>query len=264
MSKKYLLDSAALNSVIKKIIEAKNILLFLDYDGTLAPFQKDPLTAFALPKIEKSLNKIAEDSRFYLNLVSGRKLQELKKMITVPQSNYAGSHGLELDIFFEKEPIYPHKNREISQTSRENYQKVKEKYKKLAVVDLEDKAFGLALHFDSEQKQQKSKKELLSLFENSDYQVLSGRKIIEIRPKGWNKGRAVNYLSAKIKKEFNLDKPLRIYLGDDKTDEDAFKVIKNGITVYVQNESDLKTEADFYLKNPEETAVFLERLAGEL
>jgi len=262
MNKKYIFDKKNIALIKKEITKAENILLFLDYDGTLAPFKNDPLSAFVLPEIKTSLEKLEKSSKYYLSLVSGRKLNELKKMIDLSYSNYAGSHGLEIDMFFKKEVIYPYQNQKIDVLSKKNYQKVKEKFLQAESVELEDKGFGFALHFKSELKKKEAKKELKVLFENTAYQVLSGRKIIEIRPKGWDKGKAVNYITDQIKANLDLANGLRIYIGDDTTDEDAFKVVKDGITIYVQNENDLNTEAEFYLKDPADTAELLKKLAG--
>ncbi len=263
MNKKYILEEKNLKNIKALIDDAEKVLLFLDYDGTLAPFKPDPLSAFALPDSEKILKKLNQNSKFYLNLVSGRKLSELKKMIAINKAGYAGSHGLEIDLPFKDEIIYPQESEEIDVMSKKNYQKVKEKYRESNRAKLEDKGFGLALHFDSESEKEKVGSELQIIFENSAYQLLSGRKVIEIRPRGWDKGKAVNYISDQISKNQETDKFLRIYIGDDRTDEDAFKVLKDGITIYVQNEDNIITEAEYYLKNPEDTAELLKKMAGE-
>ncbi len=264
MNNKYVLDEQNLNKIKSSLARVENILLFLDYDGTLAPFKVDPLSAFALPEIESSIKKLEKSQKYHLSLVSGRQLSELKKMIDLNCCHYAGSHGLEIEMSFTEGVIYPHQNKEFDVLSRKNYQKSREKYLKTDGVRVEDKGFGLALHFDSENEQAEEEKELQALFENSAYQVLSGRKLVEIRPEGWDKGKAVNYISDQIKKNLDIDNILRIYIGDDRTDEDAFEVIKDGITIYVQNEDDLNTTAEYYLKNPEDTAELLKEIAGDL
>lgn len=263
MNKKFILEDKHLNKLQERINKTKNILLFMDYDGTLAPFQADPLSAFALPEIEEALKKLDKEQKFHLSLVSGRKLNELKKMIKLSRSNYAGSHGLEIDMSFAEGKIYPDQNKKPDVLSKKNYQKTKEKYLEEEAVHVEDKGFGLALHFDSEKEQSEAEKELQVLFENTAYQVLSGRKVIEIRPESWDKGKAVNYISDQIKDNLDLKNVLRIYIGDDRTDEDAFRVLKDGITIYVQNDDDLNTEAEYYLRNPEDTAKLLKKIAGE-
>ena len=264
MNKKYLLDAHNLQTVKKRIEAAENLLIFLDYDGTLAPFNPEPLSAYALPQIEKSLNIITKKNKYYLSLVSGRKLSELQNMLHLEDANYAGSHGLEIELSFEVEVVYPYQTKKIDTLSKKNYDQVKRDYQKLDDVKVEDKGFGLALHFNSLEKQKEHEKKLDSLFAGSAFQLLSGREVIEVRPEGWDKGKAVDYMTQRIKENFGLDSALRIYIGDDRTDEDAFEVLDDGITVYVKNDSNLNTKAEYYLEDPEDTAKLLNNLAGEL
>lgn len=260
MNKKHLLTNHNFNKFKKRIKEAENVLLFLDYDGTLAPFKTDPFQAFALPEIENKLNELKNNEKYFLNLVSGRKLSDLKKMIKLANSNFAGSHGLEIDLCFKKEIIYPHESSKIDSLSRKKYEKVKEKYSKSTEFKLVDKGFGLVIPVPEAEKQQELANSLLKTFKDTDYEILFGHKILEIRPRAWNKGDAVNYISRAVKEKFKLNDPLRIYIGDDSTDEDAFKVLENGIGIYVQNNSDLKTEADYFIQDPNETAKILNQL----
>ncbi|MGM0547776.1 MAG: trehalose-phosphatase [Bacillota bacterium] len=262
MNKKYILNEKQLNNFKKKIKSRDKILLFLDYDGTLAPFKPDPLAAFALPEIKNHLEKIEKSQKYELSLVSGRKLSQLKQMIKLKQSHYAGSHGLEIDLVFSNQTLYPVQVEKEANLDNSNYQKVKKIYSAQTGVEVEAKGFGLALHFNSQTDKKSEIKKIKELLKKDSYQVISGRQVIEIRPAAWDKGKAVNYISQQLKKEFKFNDFLRIYIGDDRTDEDAFKVLENGITIYVQNEADLETEAEFYLKNPKDTAKLLEVMAG--
>jgi len=81
-----------------------------------------------------------------------------------------------------------------------------------------------------------------------------GKKVWEIRPKiDWNKGAAV----LKILESFQKTNAVPIYLGDDKTDEDAFEVLcMMGLTVLVGNEG-MDTKAHYYLKDQGEVMDFL-------
>jgi trehalose-phosphatase len=58
------------------------------------------------------------------------------------------------------------------------------------------------------------------------------------------------------------NKSLIVYIGDDITDEDAFRVIgKKGITIHVRNQSQRKTLAQYWVKNPDEVLCFLQSFA---
>jgi trehalose 6-phosphate phosphatase len=95
-----------------------------------------------------------------------------------------------------------------------------------------------------------------------------GKMVYEIQPKvDWDKGRAVQYL----RQALGVDGPefISLYLGDDITDEDAFKALKepvDGIGVIVADLSDpevagRETAADFVLESIEEVEQFLNTLA---
>ncbi|MFW6001535.1 MAG: trehalose-phosphatase [Halanaerobium sp.] len=264
MNKNYLLKDRNLARVKKYINEAGNVFLFLDYDGTLAPFNPLPEEAYALENSVEMLKKFSKTEKYKLSFVSGRKLSGLQQMIEIENANYAGSHGLEVKLVYEEQITYPFQKNNLDQKSSTLYQKTKEKYEIMADVKLEDKGFGIALHCSSEEQKNEIAARLKADFADSSYQVLAGRKLVEIRPEGWDKGKAVEYISEKIKEYYNIEDYLSIYIGDDRTDEDAFKVIESGISIYVKNDDNLKTAADYYLNDPEDTAKLLVELAGDL
>jgi len=263
-NKKYLLKERYLQQFLSENAEYDKIFLFLDYDGTLAPFNPRPEEAYALENSVQILKKLADSEKFKLSFVSGRSLNGLRQMLDIKNANYTGSHGLELKLSFEEEIIYPFQQGSIDQESVEIYKAVKEEFKNKEDLRLEDKGFGLALHCGKSVSEQKTAEELKERFKDTDYHILAGRKIVEIRPKGWGKGKAVNYISERMAEHYAVSDYLRIYIGDDSTDEDAFKVIENGFSIYVKNQGDLSTEADYYIDDPKDTAKLLNKLAGEI
>jgi trehalose 6-phosphate phosphatase len=88
------------------------------------------------------------------------------------------------------------------------------------------------------------------------WKMASGKMVLEIRPKvDFHKGKAVR----EILKTFPSLELLPIYLGDDQTDEDAFRVVKGwGISVFV-GPGGAPSRADFFLQNPDEVQEFLFR-----
>ncbi len=88
-------------------------------------------------------------------------------------------------------------------------------------------------------------------------------KVYEVRPAvPWDKGKAIKLLMKKYGRGGRKSGLLPIYIGDDFTDEDAFKIIEKygeGISIFVGEENH-DTAARFYLKSPEEVELFLERL----
>jgi len=101
-------------------------------------------------------------------------------------------------------------------------------------VLIEDKVLTLALHYRmlGGEKVEHVKRGFLQIarHENKgELEIVDGAEVLEVRPKGWHKGKAVQ-LALK-----DLGNVLPFYIGDDATDEDAFRTINNGITVRVSN-----------------------------
>ena len=87
--------------------------------------------------------------------------------------------------------------------------------------------------------------------------LMEGKKVWEVLPREVKgKGAAVRALLAMQK-----GKPFPIYLGDDTTDEDAFKVLRRGLTVRVGVHR--PTCARYELRDPDEVIEFLKRLEAQ-
>jgi trehalose 6-phosphate phosphatase len=127
---------------------------------------------------------------------------------------------------------------------------------------LEDKGLGLAVHCrgaDSAaiQLARLIVQMVLRVFE-PDLCLLKGKKIWELLPSRiQGKGPAVRTLFSQFPHA-----ALPIFVGDDITDESAFAALRDGITVHVGNSS--RTQARFWLRNPDEVVGFLERLEAEV
>ena len=100
------------------------------------------------------------------------------------------------------------------------------------------------------------------LLNEDKIRVSSGKKIWEARPPiDWHKGKAVEAITREIKSLLKLDIVLTIYLGDDTTDEDAFKVVHHpeGWGIFVGGENPLSS-AGYSLKSTAEVEELLSRL----
>jgi trehalose 6-phosphate phosphatase len=92
--------------------------------------------------------------------------------------------------------------------------------------------------------------------------VTRGKKVYEIRPPvDWDKGKAIAWLMAKLRDSSRKSGILPVYMGDDLTDEDGFKLInkKNGISVFV-GEGGYQSAAEYFVKSSEEVAKLLKML----
>ena len=248
---KHLLNS--LNEIRKTIDKFNQIALFLDYDGTLVPFKDRPEYATPPQTLIELLRRLVDTSNFVVSIVSGRPIADLKRMLPIKGLSFLGLHGLEIE-FLGKTFVW-----EISKNLKPIVRKIKEKlvarFSGEEGVLIEDKVLTLALHYRmlKTEKVEPIKRDFLQIVDqenNGGLEIIDGANVLEVRPKGWNKGKAVQ-LALK-----DLGNVLPFYIGDDTTDEDAFRIIDSGITVRVSNSRE-KTHAKFYLRNTDEVMIFL-------
>jgi len=232
--------------------------LLLDYDGTLTPIVSRPELALCPPEVKALLEKLRDLPNVYLAITSGRGLEDIRKIIGIPQITYVGNHGLSIQnpAGIHKKRLSPKRQKEFGKISQE----LKESLAKIPGILFEDKGLILAVHYRNSRKEDIARiREVLwdRLKEwNGSWETIQGKMVIEVRPKiDFHKGRAVT----EILKMFSPKGLLPFYLGDDQTDEDAFRVIKGvGITVYVGPGKTI-SEAEYYLRTHLEVVAFLRR-----
>lgn len=238
-----------------------NIILFLDYDGTLTPLKPNPKEAILPYETYCILKQISDYTGIHLAVISGRSLKDVMGMVDIKNCIYAGNHGLEI-----KGPGINYRNPALIRFIPILRQVKNEMTKKLALIKgvfVEDKNLTFSIHYRLAKSEDTAivkdiANEVVERFENKDKLDLSyGKKVIDIKPSvKWNKGNAVIWILQKLK--VNNDYP--IYIGDDTTDEDAFGVLAGkGLTIFIGRPSK-KSSAKYYLKNTEEALQVLKRI----
>ena len=247
----------------KKILNSYSIFLFLDYDGTLVPFKHKPTEVTTPEKIKKIIRQLIKNPKLQIIIVTGRTLHDIQNLLNLKGLSFIALHGL-----YIKTSNGSQFNWKSADQTRLLIKEIKENMEKELLEKegafLEDKGLTLVLHYRllSSNRIQiirgKFKKIVFTHDKNQVLEIINGAKIIETRPKGWNKGTAVEMF---LKKYTNKKNILSIYIGDDITDEDAFQFIgKKGISIYVANQSKRMTAAQYYVKNPDEVLIFLQSL----
>ena len=255
---KYLLEKEIISHVQSSIIEKTNVLLFLDYDGTLAPFNNDPSKAVPEEGILELLHKLGSNKFIYASIISGRPISEVKTFIDISNFDYAGKHGLEIHLHNEN-------NYSLSSDYSDLTSKLKQAlsllYEDKLDFRIEDKNPILTIHHSPKLNVSNEVNVIKEYIDQSLFEIMVGRRIIEIKPIGFDKKNAVDFIRKKILKENSITNYTLIYIGDDTTDEKVFEVMADdNISVYVKNESSLKTNAQYYVNNPLEVKSFLEIL----
>ncbi len=241
-----------------RIQQAQNLFLFLDYDGTLTPIVSRPELALCPSEVKRHLEELRDLPRVYLAIISGRSLEDLRKKVGVSDIIYVGNHGLEIEY-----PDSKHKKILSSARTRELkriIQNLQNSLKEIPGIFFEEKGPILSVHYRNvsqnffAQISQILEEELQQWRDR--WKMASGKMVLEIQPKlDFHKGKAVR----EILKTFPSMGLLPIYLGDDQTDEDAFRMLKGqGISIFIGT-GRLPLEADFFLQNPDEVQEFLFR-----
>ncbi|MDP3987975.1 MAG: trehalose-phosphatase [Candidatus Levybacteria bacterium] len=256
---KYLLDEL---KEVETFSNDKRIGLFLDFDGTLASINERPGDVFLPSKTKQILLDLKEKSGFYLAIISGRGLEDLKSKVNIPNITYSGNHGLEWEIDGKKESRFIKKIKfKMLANLKKRIEKLKLEFKGVYV---EDKKITISIHYrvvaqdQLEAFKKKIEKLIKPYVQSGKLIVMRGKKVYSIRPKaGWNKGMFSKLLVEQLSKK-KASKLLPIYIGDDTTDEDAFLRLKEGITVKVGESSE--SCAKYYVEDIIEVVEVLEWL----
>jgi trehalose 6-phosphate phosphatase len=254
-----------LDTIISRIKSNRNVLLLFDYDGTLTPIVEEPELAVLSEESRKTLKELAGKKQFTVGIISGRALGDIKSKVAIDNVIYAGNHGLEIEgpgFAF----IHP-----LTDEVKSNLKLINVVLNKtmgaIKGTIVEDKGMTLSVHYRMVQDTDKEK-EVKNVFERvigiarkiGRVNTTSGKKVYEVRPPvQWHKGKAIELIMKDYEKTKN--KPLVIYIGDDLTDEDAFKSVKSfdGISVYV-GDINPQSDADFYVASPDEVYEFIDKL----
>lgn len=253
---------AALQSLdkITRLIEARPFChLFLDFDGTLAPIVARPGLAQLPQEARDCLTMLLKKPRFRLSVISGRSLEELSHLLAIEGIVMAGNHGLEIrgpgmDFIHQEAQRLKGKLREFRK-------RLEEKIYQIEGALVEDKGLTVSLHYRMvpEHKLHQVYQALQrALAEETDLIVREGKMVLEVRPRvDWDKGRAVLWVLGSLHGPKWERDCLPIYLGDDLTDEDAFRTLRGrGISIFVGSNLE-QSSADYYLSSPSQVIQFL-------
>ncbi|KAL6550201.1 hypothetical protein OROMI_020689 [Orobanche minor] len=274
---------SALDSFQTIVDRARNrkLVVFLDYDGTLSPIVDDPDRAFMSIHMRSVIKSVAE--HFPTAIISGRSRDKVYELVGLSELYYAGSHGMDI-IFPAKDMVRKnhlncvkstdHKGKEVNlfQPASEFIPMIDEVFRNLVEITkdikgskVENHKFCVAVHYRNVDENSwpviaQYVHDVLN--EYPRLRLTHGRKVLEVRPMiDWNKGKAVEFLLESLGFS-NCKDVLPIYIGDDRTDEDAFKVLRKKNRGYGILVSTIPKESNafFSLRDTSEVQDFLESL----
>jgi trehalose 6-phosphate phosphatase len=239
-----------------RVHAAKQLAIFLDFDGTLVNLRRRPNDVRVPQKIKRILQSLVRHSNVFVAIVSGRRLRDLRAMFGLEGVHTFGLHGAEREG--KKTAIGKSTRRALARAKRH----VRSQLGILPGIWLEDKILSLAVHYRgaSPAIAREAHAVLLKILAplSRNLSAMNGEKVWEILPREiMGKGATIQELLTSRARQ-----TLAIYAGDDAADESAFAAIPDQITVQVGNRN--STCARFSLRDPREMLRFLTLLEREL
>lgn len=237
--------------------KAEKRILFLDYDGTLAPFKKIPEDAKPTPALFELLAYVNRDPRTKIVLITGRDKNTFDHWFGHTEYTLITEHGAWLK---EKDT-----NWELLEVVDNHWfpsiAPILESFTDRTPGSLiEEKNYSLAWHFrnvDPELGQIRARELIATvqhLIANHDLEILEGDKVLEIKVSGVNKGKSASKML--INKSYDFI----CAMGDDWTDEYMFKALPPSThTIKVGLK---KTVASYFIEDPKEVHQLLRLLSN--
>jgi len=243
-----------MREILRMITPGRCLLLFLDYDGTLVPIKRTPDRAVLPYRRKRFLEALSE--RMFICIVSGRSLADVRRCVGIEGLAYIGNHGLEAR-WGRRTWIHPLAKKRRPALGR-LLKRIEARTRRFSRLFVEDKGVTGSVHFRRLDPALVAPLRRIVADEvrrkGGTFMATEGKKVLEIRPDiDWDKGLGIRKLMNWLPRELEA---LRIFIGDDRTDEDAFLALGgDSITILVGHGR--KTRARYRLADVDRVWTFL-------
>lgn len=240
----------------------QHLVVLCDFDGTLCEFHPDPGAVWMPSSIGEALDAIATRTDATVGLVTGRRIDDVRRRAGLSASvYYAGLHGLEIEVEGER-----FRHPDIG-TERDLIHRLADamsaELSSLGGVFLEDKDVSIVAHFREASPEVQAyvpeifERHARPYIKSGRLRIMKGSCARELLPKiDWHKGSAVIWICDRVAQHHGSAWP--VYIGDDLTDEDAFRALKRtGLGIAA---SDRVSGAAYRIEGPSEVEALLNRL----
>lgn len=242
--------------------DSGTLVLLLDFDGTLAPIVEKPEDAAISTDAQLAIDRLM-NAGATIAIVSGRGLADARERLGLPSLAYAGNHGMEIEMPGLRQV---HPEAAAARPSLDALvQRLEKELGAIAGAIIEDKGLTLSIHYRQVDRAAVERVRA-AVHEAARFhaglKVTEGKEVLEVRPDvDWHKGKAVEFLLEKMRPPEGA--PI-LYIGDDRTDEDAFAALKGvggGEGVLVSEGRPGETAASSFVETTKEVAKLLDLLA---
>jgi len=193
--------------------------LLLDIDGTILDIAPTPESVRVPPGLIDSIRALGALTQGAVAFVSGRRIAAIDKLFAPLKLPAVGCHGAEFRARADGEID---EAASLPDTLKRHLEEVAGIAPGLR---FEDKQHTFAIHFraapDAGPAVLRALMEQRPVLAAAGLQILSGKAVIEIKPRWFNKGTGVS----RLMRQAPFSKRIPVFLGDDTTDEDVFRVL---------------------------------------
>jgi trehalose-phosphatase len=239
--------------ISRRLEGRERILIALDLDGTLAPITEWPRDARIPEETRILLRKLSLLPLVTVAVVSGRALADVRERVGLDRLTYCGNHGFEIEG-----PEFVWRSAEARAHRPSLARAVAQLRLETAVmpgVIVEDKGLTASVHWrmaSNEDRQVLGPLVIAAVERNPGLRITHGKAVWELRPQvSGSKGTAVCHLLERA----GMVPADAIFLGDDETDESAFRELRDGVTLRVGDS--ITTAAQFHARDVVDIAGFL-------
>lgn len=248
----------ALAESVRQRAAGKHLVVLLDFDGTLCPFEADPAAVQLPAGVREVLLELQRHAT--IGIVSGRRLDDVRERVGIGGIVVAGLHGLEIEGVGER---FVHPDMEKAHAAVvEVSDGLKAIASRLPGAFVENKGASVALHFrETDLHGQRIAVEEFGilaapLIERGVLRLMRGSYVLELLPNiDWNKGHAVQWILDRVQQR--VGPVLAVYIGDDVTDQDAIRAVEGeGLAIAASD----RVTADVHIDGPAAVERFLRAL----
>jgi alpha,alpha-trehalase len=252
---------SALEHVQEIAGRSRRVAVFLDYDGTLTAIVSQPENAWLSDSMRQALRELAVRAR--VAILSGRDLDDVRGRVNIDSIVYGGSHGFDIA---GPRGLHMQMATDFLRTLDVAEKELHEGLDGIPGARVERKRFSVAAHYRNVKENDVAAVERAFgavAARHPELRRIDGKKVYELLPNiAWDKGKAAIWLLETLGLDRENVRP--VYIGDDRTDEDAFRALQqSGIGILVSEQSQ-PSAASYSLKDPAEVERFLRALTAIL
>jgi trehalose 6-phosphate phosphatase len=257
------------DAILPSIERAEHVLLATDFDGTLAPIVSDPELAQMSVLDRDALRAICANDGYSVAIVTGRQMEEIRRLVQLDDVYYAANYGMEIDGpdgFRFREP----EGERIRSLVTSLAPQLSDSLADISGVVVENKALSITVHHRHVAAEflttvsRRVSEITAPAVSGGHIRVSNGnRQAIEIVPvNATNKGIAIALILEHVGK--TGIQPWPMYMGDDVMDEQGFRLVndRGGASIIISPGGKDETEAQFFANKPADVSQLISRMVS--